>query len=300
MRTIISFLFISLVLAGCGLVDSNPSKSASINASFKLTDTSGNVSDTFSSGKTFDMHFSLVNTTGHAITYNYDGAPPVHFQILKNDSIVAASEYSEPNIKINFPDTLKPGDTIQVMWEAQNYLRATLNASLILPAGSYQAKVIYPSFNNVKINCTSVIEFSISSSITNNNLSFVLTDTTGYPKSIFSRGEQFNLSFAYINTTADVMTYVKGSSAPSVIFEILKNDSVVASSVDGMGFAQVLIGGSLAPNDTLMGQWRAPNTPYQFPKVILSPGSYKARALYPTFGQAAASSHLDIPFSVVQ
>ncbi len=161
MRIITSILFISLIAAGCGLIDSNPSKSNSINASFQLTDLSGNVSDTFSSGKTFDMHFTLINTTGHAITYNYAGAPPVHFQILKNDSVVAASEYSFPNIMIFFPDTLKVGDTIQVTWEAQNYLRATLNASLLLPAGSYQAKVIYPSFNNVNVHCTSLIDFSI-------------------------------------------------------------------------------------------------------------------------------------------
>ncbi len=161
MRIITSILFISLIAAGCGLIDSNPSKRDNINASFKLTDTSGNVSDTFSSGKTFDMHFSLINTTGHAITYNYAGAPPVHFQILRNDSVVAASEYAMPNIMITFPDTLNTGDTIQVTWEAQNYLRATQNPSLHLPVGTYQAKVIYPSFNNININCTSLIDFSI-------------------------------------------------------------------------------------------------------------------------------------------
>ncbi len=161
MRIITFILLISMITAGCGLIDSNPSKSNSINASFQLTDLSGNASDTFSSGKTFDMHFTLINTTGHAITYNYAGVPPVHFQILKNDSAVAGSVYSGPNIMINYPDTLKSGDTIQVTWEAQNYLRATLIPSLHLPAGSYQAKVIYPTFNNVNINCTSIIAFSV-------------------------------------------------------------------------------------------------------------------------------------------
>ncbi len=150
-----------MITAGCGLIDSNPSKSNSINASFQLTDISGNVSDTFSSGKTFDMRFTLINTTGHAITYNYAGVPAVHFQILKNDSLAVASEYASPNIMVNFPDTLKASDTIQVVWEVQKYLWGSMIPSLHLPAGSYQAKVIYPSFNNVNINCTSLIAFSV-------------------------------------------------------------------------------------------------------------------------------------------
>ena len=161
MRIITFILLISMITAGCGLIDSNPSKSNSINASFQLTDFSGNISDTFSSGKPFDMRFTLINTTGHAVTYNYAGAPPVHFQILRNDSLVVASAYAFPNIMENFPDTLKAGDTIQVVWKAQDYMRATLIPSLHLPAGSYQAKVIYPTFNNVNINCTSLIAFSV-------------------------------------------------------------------------------------------------------------------------------------------
>lgn len=161
MRTIISIIFISIITNGCGLIDSNPSTGEVINASFKLTDTSGNVANTFYSGKEFDMHFMLINTTNHAITYKYAGAPPVHFQILKNDSDIAGSIYSFPNIMIISPDTLKVGDTIQVMWKAQNYIGVTQNSSLLLPPGSYQAKVLYPTFNGVNVKCTSLIGFSV-------------------------------------------------------------------------------------------------------------------------------------------
>lgn len=161
MRTIISIIFISMIANGCGLLDSNPSKQEFINASFTLTDTSGNVADTFYSGKTFDMHFMLINTTNHALTYKYAGDPPVHFQIMKNDSDIAGSIYAIPNIMINFPDTLKAGDTIQVMWETKNYFGATKNTPLLLPPGSYQAKVLYPTFNGVNINCASQIGFSV-------------------------------------------------------------------------------------------------------------------------------------------
>ena len=96
------------------------------------------------------------------------------------------------------------------------------------------------------------------------------------------------------------MTYIRGSSAPPVIFEILKDDSVISSSVDGYSFVQVLLGGHLTPKDTLKDQWQAPNTLYQNPKVILTPGLYQARVLFPAFGQTATSSHLDIAFSIVQ
>lgn len=161
MRTIISIIFISMIANGCGLLDSNPSKQEFINASFTLTDTSGNVADTFYSGKTFDMHFMLINTTNHAITYKYAGAPPVHFQIMKNDSDIAGSVYSFPNIMIIFPDTLKPRDSIMVKWAAPNDWGPTQNPPTILPPGSYQAKVFYPSFNGVNVNCTSQIGFSV-------------------------------------------------------------------------------------------------------------------------------------------
>ena len=134
----------------------------------------------------------------------------------------------------------------------------------------------------------------------NNNPSFTITDTTGYSKTTFSPGEHFDLSFTYVNTTTDTLTYIRGSSAPPVIFEILKDDIVIASSVDGYSFVQVLLGGHLTPKDTLKGQWQAPNTQYQYPKAILTPGLYQAKVIFPTFGQTAASSHLDIAFSIVQ
>jgi len=133
-----------------------------------------------------------------------------------------------------------------------------------------------------------------------NNPSFTITDTTGFSKTTFSPGEHFDLTFAYINTTKKTLTYVRGSSAPPVIFEILKDDSVIASSVDGYSFAQVILGGYLTPKDTLKGQWQAPNTFYQNPLVILTPDLYQARVLFPAFGKTTASSHLDIAFSIVQ
>lgn len=139
-----------------------------------------------------------------------------------------------------------------------------------------------------------------NSNLKMNNPSFTITDTTGHSKTTFSPDEHFDLSFAYINTTPFTLTYTRGSSAPPVIFEILKDDSVIASSVDGYSFAQVVLGGHMTPKDTLKGQWQAPNTLYQNPKAILTPGLYQARVLFPSFGQTTASSHLDIAFSIIQ
>jgi len=132
------------------------------------------------------------------------------------------------------------------------------------------------------------------------NPSFTITNTRGVSSTIFTMGEQFNMSFQFINSYNYTLNYFRGSTEPPVVFEILKNDNIIATSVDGYAFAQIVIGGSLAPGDTLKNQWTAPNTINQIPKVILTPGSYQAKVLYPSFGQSKADSYLIINFQVVQ
>jgi hypothetical protein len=128
---------------------------------------------------------------------------------------------------------------------------------------------------------------------------FTLADSAGHPSTTFYSGDHFDMSFSLINTTADTLTYHRGSTAPPVIFEILRSDSVVATSIDGYAFVQVVLGGFVAPGDSLIGDWEAPNTPAQSPRVVLSPGSYQAKVLYPAFEQTETNSVSTINFAIV-
>jgi len=130
--------------------------------------------------------------------------------------------------------------------------------------------------------------------------SFNLSDTTGQESNTFNSGESFNMSFRLINSTPDTLTYTRGSPAPSVIFQILREDSVEATSVDGYAFLQVVLGGSLAPGDTLKGFWKAPNTPAQYPKVILTSGNYQAKVTFPKFNNANINQVSPINFSIIK
>jgi hypothetical protein len=127
---------------------------------------------------------------------------------------------------------------------------------------------------------------------------FTLTDTSGQTVSQFHSGEEFKLAFTVTNTTKDTLTFYRGSTAPAVIFQIMKNDSVIASSVDGYAFLAVVLGGYVAPGQSLQGEWKAPNTPAQNPKVLLNPGSYQAKVLFPNFNQAKVNPVSSITFSV--
>jgi len=129
---------------------------------------------------------------------------------------------------------------------------------------------------------------------------FALTDTDGQAISQFHSREEFRLAFSLTNTTNDTLTFYRGNSGPSVIFEIMKDDSIVASSTDGYAFAMVVLGGFVAPGQSLQGVWQAPTTPAQNPKVILNPGSYEVKVLFPNFEQAKVNPVSAIKFDVVE
>lgn len=106
------------------------------------------------------------------------------------------------------------------------------------------------------------------------------------------------MTFSIVNTTNDTLAYERANSGPSVIFRILKGDSVVASSVDGYAFLMVVLGGTVVPHDTLRGYWKTPTTPAQNPKVTLYQGSYEAQVLFPRFDMVQVDSVTPIPFTV--
>ena len=128
---------------------------------------------------------------------------------------------------------------------------------------------------------------------------FALTDTLGKTTSQFHSGDNFYLSFFLTNTSKDTLTYYRGSSAPSILFQILKDDSVVASSTDGYAFLMVVTRGSLAPGQKLDSDWKAPTTPAQYPRVILQPGQYKSVVFSPDFNEAKMEKASPISFEVI-
>jgi hypothetical protein len=130
------------------------------------------------------------------------------------------------------------------------------------------------------------------------NPSFTLTDTLGRSTSQFHTGEDFYMYFSLRNTTGDTLTYYH--TGPSIIFSILKGDSLVATSVDGMAFPQVVIGDVVPPGDTLRARWRAPSSPARVEKLILAPGSYEAEVSFPWFAEAKFRALPPITFSVVE
>ena len=80
---------------------------------------------------------------------------------------------------------------------------------------------------------------------------FTLTDSTGKATTVFHSGQQFAMSFSVTNTRMYTITYHRGNSGPSVIFQILKGDSSIATSVDGYVFPMVVLGGYVAPGQAL-------------------------------------------------
>ncbi len=67
----------------------------------------------------------------------------------------------------------------------------------------------------------------------NLNATFTLDDTTGHSATTFHFGEPLLMSFSLINTRMDTITYYFDNCRPSVIFEILKNDTLVAITPAG-------------------------------------------------------------------
>lgn len=128
---------------------------------------------------------------------------------------------------------------------------------------------------------------------------FTLTDTVGQSTTLIHSGENFYLSFLLTNTTNDTLTYYRGSSAPPVLFRILRGDNIIASSIDGYAFLQYISTGILAPGQKIDTNWKAPTTPAQYHKVILKPGRYQAVALSPNFNEAETKKASPIYFDVI-
>ncbi len=110
---------------------------------------------------------------------------------------------------------------------------------------------------------------------------FKLLNANGKESTSFKSDENFQMKFSVTNLSGNMLSY--HYTGVPVIFGIVQNDSVVATSVDGLTFAQVVLGGSIKNGDTYRINWTAPYSPGRQSKFILSPGKYEAVVIHKRF-----------------
>lgn len=105
---------------------------------------------------------------------------------------------------------------------------------------------------------------------------FVITDTRGFESRVFHSGQDFNMKLTLTNNTGkDQEYYYYGIP---IIFEIIKNDSVITSSVHGLDWVSRTLEGTFEKDTEITSSWRAPTPSYASFLTILEPGQYIARA----------------------
>ena len=106
------------------------------------------------------------------------------------------------------------------------------------------------------------------------NTQFKLYDSNGVEKTAFKSGDDFEMRFLLVNLSGRDLSY--HYTGIPVFFEIHQNDSIIATSVDGLSFPQVILGDEVKNGGIFRDNWIAPNSSARDPKLILPTGNYKA------------------------
>ncbi|MBK9098404.1 MAG: hypothetical protein IPM14_09900 [bacterium] len=106
------------------------------------------------------------------------------------------------------------------------------------------------------------------------NTQFKLYDSNGVEKTTFKSGDDFEMRFSLVNLSGRDLSY--HYTGIPVFFEIHQNDSIIATSVDGLSFPQVILGDEVKNGGIFRDYWIAPNSSARDPKLILPAGNYKA------------------------
>ncbi len=88
---------------------------------------------------------------------------------------------------------------------------------------------------------------------------FTVTDTTGVESAAFQSGELFDVTLVLTNHTGKDLEYAY--SGPTIYFEILREDSVVTSSIYGLTWVAVSLKGVFEKDTQMSSTWRAPISP---------------------------------------
>lgn len=142
--------------------------------------------------------------------------------------------------------------------------------------------------------------FSPKLDTVNNKTCFYLADTTGRVTTTFHSGESFIVKFRFTNTREDSLDFTMYDGGPFVRFSIYQGEQYIAGSMDGMGVYFPVFNRSLAPGDSIYGQWKAPTTITQEPKIILKAGTYRAIADFPVIEELRTDTIAAINFTILE
>ncbi|MGD0591769.1 MAG: hypothetical protein ABSA44_13380 [Bacteroidota bacterium] len=159
MKNIITVLFLSGVLMGCEKDETTqPTPEKIISTSFSITDTLGNPSTVFRTGKPFYLIFQMTNKTG--IDQNYTWTEPIsEIYITRNDTIISRQFYGYAWPQIVRRDVLKADSSLTNRWLGPFNLLSSVAA---LSPGNYVADVfINARFDNAEIEHPQRIQITI-------------------------------------------------------------------------------------------------------------------------------------------
>ncbi|MCG8608400.1 hypothetical protein MJD09_25860, partial [bacterium] len=79
---------------------------------------------------------------------------------------------------------------------------------------------------------------------------FVLLDSAGSQTETFTVGGDIRLSYSITNMASQDKSYRNPDTGPIVTFEVLRDDSLLGTSHDGLAYATVIVDGALEVGET--------------------------------------------------
>jgi len=127
---------------------------------------------------------------------------------------------------------------------------------------------------------------------------FTMTDDTGAAVTAVASGQTFILTASIRNPIGGGRPYTH--TGPAFTFDIVRDGAVVASSVEGLVWAQVVLLDTLKSGATDVHRWRAPWPPTGTKPILLPAGSYSAHPVSRYgFTDGFVLRVPDLPFTVV-
>ncbi|MGD0037616.1 MAG: hypothetical protein ABSC53_10030 [Bacteroidota bacterium] len=116
MKNVFAIFLLAGVLMGCKKEETTqPISEPLISTSFSTTDTLGNLSTVFRTGKSFYLIFKMANKTGIDQNYTWTG-PVSEIYITRNDTIISRQYYGYAWPQIVLPGVLKTDSTLTNRW----------------------------------------------------------------------------------------------------------------------------------------------------------------------------------------
>jgi hypothetical protein len=159
MKNMITVLLVAGVLMGCEKDETTqPVPGKTISTSFSTTDTIGNPSTFFQTGKPFYLIFQMTNKTGIDQNYTWTG-PSSEIYITRNDTIISRQYYGFAWPEIVRRDVLKTDSTLTNRWLGP--FNPLSSVAALMP-GSYMADIsIFARFDNAEIERPQRIQITI-------------------------------------------------------------------------------------------------------------------------------------------